>query len=304
MLKRNQTWSIGQSTDKGPVKKTNEDRMLLQIIKDPTGDEMVFALVADGMGGYQYGDLASQTIIDYFNQWFVQHHVALFQLAHPFIYLEQALPQAFNSLNQKLIAYGAYYHKKLGSTLTLLALYKGRYFVGHVGDSRVYHWEKIRPYQFNQTDRLYPTDPETESLAPHQTLSQLTDDHSWVSQQVRQGHLSKRAASAHPKRHVLLQCVGIEEKLAPYFRQGTYQANDLFVLCSDGFHTIFPEHQLLKTIQDLKQQRTAFQTRTDQLVQQVSKMGATDNITLIMIQPHYIEKPIGLKRRIINFFLS
>ncbi|SEO61009.1 Protein phosphatase 2C [Amphibacillus marinus] len=305
MFKRTKAWSIGLTTDKGPVKKVNEDRMLLRLIKDSVGDELLFALVADGMGGYQYGDLASQTIVDFFENWLDQYGANLFLADHPFIYLEQALPLAFSTLNDKLIEYGDFYQKKLGSTLTLLVLYKGRYFVGHVGDSRIYHWEKIQPYRFDQTDRLYPIEPETEALAPNQTLTQLTDDHSWVNQQVKQGQLSKQAAQSHPKRHVLLQCLGIEAKLDPYFTQGAYQIADIFVLCSDGVHTILPEQKLISAIELLTNQPSRFQQQADLLVQLVSASeGATDNITLMLIQPRYLVRPRGFKHKVAQLFLG
>ena len=91
--------------------------------------------------------------------------------------------------------------KKLGSTLTTLALYKGRYMIAHVGDSRIYQW-KLQPYHINQTDRLYETDIETESLDVEQTLSQLTDDHSWFSNKLNKVNCRNKKQK-NIRRHVI-----------------------------------------------------------------------------------------------------
>lgn len=302
LKKKSKVWSIGLATDKGPVKPVNEDRMFIRLLKDPDGAELLLTMVADGMGGYQYGDLASQTIVDFFDKWVKTHQDKLFQAMHPFIIFEQKWPEALLALNEKLIDYGSFYQKKLGSTLSILALYKGQYMIAHIGDSRIYQWEKLTPYRFNQTDRLYETEVETESLEKEQTLSQLTDDHSWVHMQVKQGKLSRQEAEVHPKRHVLLQCLGIEQKLNPSFSYGSYQANDQFIVCSDGFHTIYPEEQLLKILQNNKREKIDLQTKVEQLIDEVIQMGATDNITLLMIEPLTLVNPSNWKRKFFNLF--
>lgn len=302
LKKRHKAWSIGLATNTGPVKQVNEDRLLLRLLKDQTGGELLIAIIADGMGGYQYGDLASQTIVDFFDQWINTHQDRLFQAVHPFIVFEQTWPDILKKLNKRLIEYGAFYQKKLGSTLTTLALYKGRYMIAHVGDSRIYQWEKLQPYHINQTDRLYETDIETESLDVEQTLSQLTDDHSWVQQQVKQGKLSKQEAEKHPKRHVLLQCLGIEEYLEPYFTQGSYQAHDQFILCSDGFHTIYSEKELINVLHANNSEKSDLQAQVDQLITEVIQRGATDNITLLMIKPLTLHNQSNWRKRIFDFF--
>ena len=299
--KSRQSWQLGLATDKGAVKQVNEDRMMLRLLKDQAGTELLFALVADGMGGYQYGDLASQTIIDFFEQWLDAHEEELFRSIHPFIIFEQAWPEALLALNERLIEYGDFYQKKLGSTLTMIALYKGRYMVAHVGDSRLYHWEKVQPYQVNQTDRLYEAEIGTESLDIEQTLTQLTDDHSWIDQQVKQGKLTRMEAEVHPKRHVLLQCLGIESYLEPYFTQGSYQENDQFILSSDGFHTIYPEKKLINILHEHNNEQVNLQLQVEQLIREVIQLGATDNITLMIIKPLAVIQQLSWRSRILRF---
>lgn len=295
-------WEYGLATHCGPVREVNEDQAFLRIFTDPNADQLMLVMVADGMGGYQGGEVASRMSIDQINHWFTHNIDRIFSSIHPFLTLRIELDKLLKELNQEVIDYGKRKGKQLGTTLSLLLLYRGRSLLAHVGDSRIYQLEhEVKYSNYLQTERIYQTEEETEALEGETTLRQLTEDHTWVNQQVREGKLSRQAARIHPKQHVLVQCLGIEKHLDPLFAENTYQVGDLFFLCSDGFHALFSDESILTLVQHYQNNQHDLQTFTEELVRVANQTGATDNITLVIIKP--VSRRVNWKTRMVRLFL-
>lgn len=245
-------------TDIGRYKQINQDSLSVKIVNSPHG-KIAFALVCDGMGGLEHGELASKETILAMNQWF-QNEFA--QLVAENKVTEERLYQQWQNLiddvNERLAAYAQTQGVSMGTTLTALLLYRDNYYICHVGDSRIY---KI-------ADRIW----------------QITEDHSLVAKEVELGYLTKEQALVDPRRSVLLQCVGASDMVKPQFEKGDIPAQVTFVLSSDGFVHMLSEDEIFHSfcperVQD-KEQLTAICKEATELV---LERGERDNVTVVAI---------------------
>lgn len=201
---------IAANTDTGLVKETNQDSLLVRVFSTPKG-KMVLAVLCDGMGGLEKGELASATVIRAFTDWSetelptlavtgIEDHVLRYQWEN--IVREQ---------NEKIRRYGIenQLQSGLGTTVSVLLLTDWRYYILNIGDTRVYEIDD--------------------------TVRQLTEDHTFVAREVSLGNLSEDQARVDPHRNILLQCVGASETVAPDLYFGTTRPNVVYLLCTDGF---------------------------------------------------------------------
>ena len=291
-------WQTGIATHQGTKKDKNEDSHLYLITEDHKGNEIALFVVADGMGGYQVGDMASQIAITTIQLWWEKRINKIVKKRNP---IESILDEADNVLkkiNQTIIATSNHNGKKMGTTVSLLVLYKGEYVVIHVGDSRIYQmkdWHYGLQQYFHNTHGANPEsfpildEQNTEILESDPKLLKLTEDHSWVEKQVRDRKLTVEQARNHPKRNVLTQCLGIEETVKPFLQSGKYQSSDLFLVCSDGFHTLFSNDEIKNMLTDLEKEYANLQTICDYLINFSNFSEANDNITLMLIRNIYVE---------------
>lgn len=182
-------------THRGSVREHNEDAYL-------DLSEQGLWLVADGMGGYEAGDVASQLICD---------TVTGEQQRHGGILHRSSLEQALQLANQRICQYGreTLSGQTLGATVVALLIEDGQFHLFWAGDSRCY---RIRDGQ----------------------LEQLSADHSQVAELVEQGLISVDEAERHPLAHVITRALGVDETVALDYLCGEVRAGDRFMLCSDG----------------------------------------------------------------------
>ena len=130
-------------TDAGIRKGVNQDSLLLKLLKNDT-EEILFAVLCDGMGGMQKGELASATVIRTFSEWFDNNYVKG-KGTGPVEKIQKQWKQLFAKVNAGLIQYGKESGVSLGSTATAILLSSnGTYLIGHVGDTRIYRMnEKV-----------------------------------------------------------------------------------------------------------------------------------------------------------------
>ncbi|QQZ10438.1 PP2C family protein-serine/threonine phosphatase [Heyndrickxia vini] len=283
----NQNWQIGIATHTGPVKQINEDDYFIQTIEDAVGNEFTIVAIADGMGGYERGDAASKMAITILEQWWDRNIKKFLKKKNCLQRLITEMNQLFNKMNKQLLQYGT----KIGTTFSILMLYKGDYAICHVGDSRIYQFKGgnvgFQNFFRALSDREgmeFLKKQNTETLETDVEIVQLTEDHSWVEQQVKKGKLTKEEARNHRKRNVLTQCLGIENGINPWGQMGTYQSSDLFLLCTDGFYSMFSNDEIADTILGLEKEYTDLQTLADYLVNLANYTGTKDNITVILLR--------------------
>lgn len=189
-------------TETGCIRATNEDAVLLQ----PRSN--VWA-IADGMGGYGNGEVASGSVVRELEQadW----------SGDPSTTIRTALTSANRTIEQKAQALGV---RRMGSTVAVVAIRSGLATIGWVGDSRVY-------------------------LVRQGQLVQLTRDHSWVEEMIDRGEISAKDAGLHPDRNILTRAVGAQSDLDVDLVEIELVPKDRLLLCSDGLHTCISEEDML-----------------------------------------------------------
>lgn len=216
-------------------------------------------VVADGMGGHAAGEVASEMAV---------HHIArdlgsLRGLGDEAV--AERMRVAIRSANGAIFQRTLTEHDKrgMGTTVTSLVLYAGRFLIGQVGDSRGY-------------------------LLRDAKLTQVTKDHSYVQEQVDAGYLTPEQARTHPYSNVITRCVGANSDVAPDIYVGSVKTGDLFLLASDGLTGMLEDPELQEI---LKHEDLLPQQQVDQLINEANRHGGLDNITAILVRVDSVEYP-------------
>jgi PPM family protein phosphatase len=224
-------------TDVGRQRHTNEDAFF----EEPP----VFA-VADGMGGAQAGEVASELAVKAF-----QEHRDSDASA------EEQLEEIALSGNRRIFEMAQSDSRKGGMGTTLIAAIVGDHdvAVGHVGDSRLY-------------------------LLRGGTLQQMTHDHSLVEEFVRQGRLTREQAERHPQRSVITRALGPEEQVQVDTFSVPAKPGDVFLLCSDGLSTMVAD----ETIEQIVMETRSLDAAAQALIDAANQNGGRDNITVVLFR--------------------
>ncbi|WP_284139659.1 MULTISPECIES: protein phosphatase 2C domain-containing protein [unclassified Virgibacillus] len=307
----NTNWQTGIATHKGTKKEKNEDAFFSRISTDSKGNEAAVFVVADGMGGYEIGEKASQIAIHVLEKWWDRKVPKLLKRKHALERIVKDAEKELLQINKMIIATSEHLGKKMGTTVSILVLYKGKYGVVHIGDSRIYQMKGwtfgLQQYfqRMENSELMDKHDPlHTELLETNPELRQLTVDHTWVEEQIHLGNLSEDEAFQHPKRNVLLQCLGIESSINPYSFIGDYQSSDLFLVCSDGFHSLFEQEEIKNMLMNLEKEYANLQAMCDYLINFSNFSHAQDNITLMLIRHLYVDKTFEKKKQSLFSFLN
>lgn len=230
----------------GQVQQDNQDSVFVGLT--PRG---ALALVADGMGGHKSGELASQKARD-----IVIQALARAQ-KHPPLAIARAVQQA----NLDILDYAEAHPESqgMGTTLTVVLLDDHLALVGHVGDSRAY-------------------------LIRGGKVRQLTHDHSWVAERVRQGLLSDAEARQHQWRNIITNAVGTKPTVRLELSALTLQPGDRLLVCSDGLSLVLPDELLLQIVQGLPPEEAA-----NDLIRRANERGAPDNVTAAVLAVSNVE---------------
>jgi serine/threonine protein phosphatase PrpC len=224
-------------TDVGRQRHSNEDNFY---------DEPPLFAVADGMGGAQAGEVASEMAIGEF--------VRSRDTEAP---AEQQLEQIAKAANRKIwdMAQSDSRHAGMGTTLTAAMLDGQHVAVGHVGDSRLY-------------------------LFRNGELERLTRDHSLVEEFVRQGKLTPEQAEKHPQRSVITRALGPEGDVDVDTFRVPAREGDVFLLCSDGLSGMVSDDNLAAIIAS----GDSLAATADTLVEAANDNGGRDNITAVLFR--------------------
>lgn len=224
----------------GMVRKLNEDSCMGR-------DDLGLWAVADGMGGHQAGDLASQKVTTALGDICPSRDIG--ELLH-------ATRQAINAANGQLISMASQFdsNRLPGSTVAALLISGNEAAVAWIGDSRIY---RLR-------------DGHTE---------QLTRDHSHVQELVDQHLIKPEEAESHPMANVITRAVGIEEPVNLDVLHFDVRSGDRFLLCSDGLSRLVAKDEIQNLLQTQELEESVQSLLHTALVR-----GAPDNVTLISVQ--------------------
>lgn len=241
-------------TDVGRVRDHNEDNFLI-------ADDFPLAAVSDGMGGHASGEIASQITVDTLRRYYTDTHEAgtsTWPFRMPSLQVERdRMTVSIKLANTIIHDTGKRDPTKKGMGCTVDAIYfsQGRFFIGHVGDSRVY---RIRGSQ----------------------IQLITEDHSLLNDYKRMKAMSGEEAEAFPHKNVVVRALGLSAQVFVDIVVEEYQLGDLYLLCSDGLCDMLDDATLLSTVTRFQSIDTASQT----LVQLANEAGGVDNITALVVR--------------------
>lgn len=241
-------------TDIGRRRTSNEDAFLLD-------DELGLYVVADGMGGHAAGEVASREAVDTVMGMVRRGHetVARFEREGPTEENTRAVQRLLESAVQAAtymvfaIAENDPDQKGMGTTVSALLLTQGHGIIAQVGDSRIY-------------------------LLREKEVYQLTEDHTLVAWQVKQGIISEAEAALSPHKNVITRAVGSRDYVQVDTQCIEIGAGDRFLLCSDGLHGYLTGSEL-GPILELGAERAA-----PRLIELANARGGRDNITAIIVE--------------------
>lgn len=235
-------------THVGKIRSVNEDRVAVQT----NLNGFTLAIVADGMGGHQAGDIASQKAIERIYEELAAIHTAM----TPEECME-AIRRSILAANEHVFELAASHEEYFGmGTTVVLALAAEQYFyIGHIGDSRAY-------------------------LSDGETIRQLTEDHSLVNELVKNGQISEEEANHHPRRNVLIRALGTDRHVEADVHQFAWNEQDRLLLCSDGLSNLIENDEILRIVAS----DSDVQTKADLLVEQALEAGGGDNISLVLLE--------------------
>ena len=242
---------LGNLTDVGCHRPENED---YYCYAEPESDEEFLhkgrlAVIADGMGGHEGGQMASRIAVD---------RVRDTYLAQPGGDVRENLIAAFHAAHSAIQDY-ARQHPELegmGTTCTCAVLKNNQLYYGHVGDTRLY-------------------------LIHNAGISRVTEDHSYVQRLVRQGMITQEEAAVHPERNVLTAALGTQATVPVDFSQEpiALASGDVLLLSTDGLHGLLTDQELLATASSAPAGEAC-----RELVQMAKDRGGFDNITVQILR--------------------
>lgn len=250
---------ISANTDIGTLKKTNQDSVLIKKIHTCQG-EMVFAVLCDGMGGLEKGEVASAAVVRAFEQWVNTELPLLCGQVLEERKIRTDWESIVKEMNREITEYGKQQGICLGTTVVVFLITQIRYFALNVGDSRLYEL----------TDTA---------------LRQLTTDHTFVGREMAMGRMTPEDARKDRRRNVLLQCVGASEAVYPEFLFGTPVSESVYLLCSDGFrHEISSDEMIQALKPSVLIKKQAMDETTTSLIELLKQRGERDNITAALVR--------------------
>lgn len=201
-------------------------------------------VVADGMGGHAAGEVASHLLTDTVRR----------QLADASSIGEDELRQAVLAGNQAILDCEIENpeYKGMGTTATVLHITGNEAVWAHVGDSRLY-------------------------LLRHDTMQQITRDHSYVEDLVAEGTITEAEARIHPKRNLLTRAVGVDPVLFVDTGRFALEPHDVLLLATDGLMKLVGDEEIIKVL------KTGGTDPAAELIQRALKAGGSDNITAIVV---------------------
>lgn len=246
-------YTLALSSDTGQVRANNEDA-----VRAASTPPWTVAVLADGMGGYNAGEVASALAVESITQSLaqsarqpaVQASPARTTAAH------RALERSLQQANAAVCAHASSHPecRNMGTTVVAAVLTLDTLVVAHLGDSRAYLWRCG-------------------------TLRQLTQDHSWLQEQIDAGRLSAEAAARSTRGHLITRALGVAPQARPTLREVRLEAGDRVLLCSDGLSNLLSA----AAIAALLATALPLETQAQRLVDKANAAGGHDNISVILI---------------------
>ncbi len=235
-------------TDRGQIRSHNEDAG--GIFLNENGQ--LLAIIADGMGGHQAGDVASKLAISKVEtEW--QESTLLNTPDEVGKWLQRTL----DIVNEYIYQYAQKQAdcQGMGTTIVVAICTNNFVTIGHIGDSRCYMYNNFG-------------------------FKQVTEDHSLVNELVRYGEISMDDAELHPRKNVLLKALGTEKKVQPDVQTMEWDPGDQLLLCSDGLTNKLADNELVAFLAE----NSGLEKIGAEMIALANRRGGEDNISVALIK--------------------
>ncbi|GCE30430.1 hypothetical protein KDA_59140 [Dictyobacter alpinus] len=247
---------VAQLTDIGRSRPTNEDN-LLAVLPDNASimnDKGALFVVADGMGGHAYGELASELAVNTIREVYYQDTSDDIPTA-----LGNAMQQAntviYEICQAKIKENPELQGKSMGTTCVAMVVKQHTLYIANVGDSLAY-------------------------LITDQEIKQLAENHSLVAQEVLKGNMTAEEALTSPSRNVITRCLGTKHQEEIYISDPIQvKTDDILVLCTDGLHGQISETEMRLIVENNTPEESS-----KKLIERANETGGPDNITAIVVK--------------------
>lgn len=258
-------YTFWAKTDPGRARANNEDSVAF----DAATQTLV---LADGMGGYNAGEIASGMATAFIksemSRWLVEagHAATLREVRRAMeICVENANLSIFNAANANAAYSG------MGTTLVVGVFRDDKLLLGHIGDSRCYRWRAGQ-------------------------LQQITKDHSLLQEQIDAGLITPEQATHSTIKNLVTRAVGVDDLVLLEVNEHVVQAGDVYVVCSDGLSDMIDDAAIARIVQS---ERDLEQKATD-LIDAANANGGRDNISVILVEVAESSGRRGLLSRILG----
>ncbi len=243
-LKKQLSFVSYSALDIGKKKRINDDSLLVHELTENKAylKKGNLYIIADGVGGLSKGDIASKTAVE---------NIKKYYYSLKSTNLKRSLSKAIKKANLEILSLSSE-EDKMCTTVVCLAIKDNKIFVANVGDSRAY-------------------------LLRDGKLVKLSQDHSYVAERVRLGELTEEEARVHPRKNIILRCLGDSEKLKVDMFSYKIIKGDKLLLCSDGLWGELPHKKLVELVK-IESEKAIIQ-----LIEEANKAGGNDNISVILI---------------------
>lgn len=252
-------------TDPGRLRENNEDAVVVDV-------QQHLAVLADGMGGYNAGEVASAMATTFIKselgRWLQEggHKAKASELQRAMeICVDNANLSIYNT------AHANPQYAGMGTTLVMGLFIGTRAMIAHVGDSRCY---RMRPGTFEQ----------------------ITRDHSLLQEQIDAGLISPEQALVSHNKNLVTRALGVEDAVLLDVAEHEVQGGDMYLFCSDGLSDMLADarmHQILR-------EEGSLESRARRLVDAANEAGGRDNISVILVQASAAQPPQGFWSRLLG----
>jgi len=233
---------IGHRTVSGKHRSINQDSLYVDT-------DLGLFIVADGMGGHNAGEVASGIAVEVIAR-SVREGLKAGKVGEDLI--REAIAKANETILEKSLNNPAW--EEMGTTALAALVIDHQVIIGHAGDSRAY---RIRRGE----------------------IRQLTDDHTFVFEWLKEGLITKEEARTHSQRHGLTEALGVTEELEGEVAVWPWEDNLCLLLCSDGLTDMLDDHEILEIVEASSQPQQA----CNALVDAARHRGGKDDITVILV---------------------
>ncbi len=234
-------------SDTGQVRESNQDFVFASAA--PVGNLANLFLVADGMGGHLAGEYASAHAVE-----IVTETIRRSRLTEPIALLEEAICTANRAIYSESMKDPSKHG--MGTTFVAATIAGQHLYVANVGDSRLY-------------------------LADDTAICQITRDHSFVNEMIRQGGMTVEMARHSARKNIITRAVGAESEVQIDFFDLFLQPGQQILMCTDGLTNMVPDEEIL----DIMRQCPDPSAVVKQLVDLANENGGRDNISAVVVRP-------------------